>query len=424
MKGWRLWLTIVLACTILAAFQTWLNARHPSLDPVRDYSSLRSNRWGTKALREMCRLLGYRPQVWRQPLKDLPDGPAALLMVGSTDALAPEEFDQLTQWIESGGCLVVSPLPDHLTASVADGPILNAGHYLLAWLGAVLEPSATGGETTTVAVEAPNWPGYRVRRIATCRPGHIKRVGAQSAVKRSLAQRLSDEKVLKALPPTADAVLEAEVRSRDGVIAALFRVGKGHVVVVADPNVLGNGWIGTADNVLLVAGPIFTSGAEKVIFDEYHHGLARGRTFAGLRTLSAIILLFLGALAAYLLPGAMRMGQAQVLRPARRRSAKEYISAVAWLYQSAGMRSAAIGMLERALRQSCALRFGVTADAPPDQIAAAALQRGFGDAARLQRVLERCTLAVGLRPGPSGREFLSLAQELTELREEISRHGP
>src|SRR5207247_10980741 len=61
----------------------------------------------------------------------------------------------------------------------------------------------------------------------------------------------------------------------DGFCAGYVQqLGIGHVVVLADPLVLCNGYLEKADNGVLLADLISASGAgAAVTFDEYHHGL-------------------------------------------------------------------------------------------------------------------------------------------------------
>ena len=426
MKGWRLAVAIIVGVALIAVAQIWARTRHPAIDPTRDYSCLRTNKWGTKALREMCRTLGYRVRVWHRPLDELPDDAAVVLMIAPRDAFVAGEFEALRKWVRAGGTLIVAPLPDRPEAPIEGGVSLTAGHFIAAWLGcvAVVDVALDVGELAVA--KAPRL-AYHVERLMLKWTTALEYVETRSAVKRALRAEAADEAALDNLPPAELLKPTSELIAGGRTVVFSFTVGDGHVVILSEPDVFANRSIGRADNALLAAALILPNAADgTIVFDEYHHGAARWgdrRGRASGRALSSIILLFLGTLTAYLLLGATRMGRAHVLKPRPRRSVLEYVQAVAWLYQRAGMRSAALVFLERSLRRAAVLRLGVPLDAPPARFGEAARQRGLAWADRLHTVLEQCEAARENPEWLTRQRFVALARQIAKLHEEITRHG-
>ncbi len=425
MRRWKLLAGVLLGAALVALVQTWLRARHPALDPVRDYSCLRTNRWGTKALRETCRALGYETRVWRKPADKLPDDVTVLLMIAPADALVPGEFDALRKWVRGGGTLVLAPLPAAIETRAGERWRLTAGFYLAAWLGAVPQLDVFEGPGEVAVGENP-WAAYKVKTLMLKRAAAVDYAATRSAVKRRLADLVLHDEVLGDLPPVEGAEPQGKLVAAGRTVGLAFDVGAGHVALLSEPDVFSNSALGQADNALLAAAIIFPRAADgAILFDEYHHGRARQgkRARASQRTLGSVIFLFLAALTVYLLLGAIRMGRAHVLKPRPRRSVMEYVRAVAWLYQRAGLRAAALELLERSLRRTCALRLAVPADASPERMADAARQRGAAWADRLEAVLRQCQ-AVRADPQSLSRStFVALARQIAELQGEIQRHG-
>jgi hypothetical protein len=181
--------------------------------------------------------------------------------------------------------------------------------------------------------------------------------------------------------------------------AVLIRHGKGRVLLCADGSLLTNHGLGRADNgVFLYNVALRDARGGKVFFDEYHHGLRSGGGVWGYLSyhhaqwvFAPIVLLL--AIAAW--AAAVRLGPAVPIPEAARADAVDYASAVARIYQRAGV-------LRRPAR---------------------ALVRGF--LARLTRHLRlrRNALPAEIlhawkeqHPADSGRRLQSLLRGVTALR--------
>jgi hypothetical protein len=419
----RLLLIVLAAAAGLSVLQVWLRRAGPARDPTRDYSCLRSNPWGTKALRELCARLGWQTKVWRQSFAHLPPPPAVLCVLAPAQPLAHEELRALEQWVHSGGQLVIAVRQAPWVRLGEDKAVLDSNHLLLAWLGLAMAPPRRAARSCVV--EGNPWPSYRIRKLALGEPAQVVRLRDQAALRRYLRAQGVAAEALRALPAAAPAQLVGRLATDAGVLGLSLRLGRGRIAVLADVHMLSNGWIGQADNALLAAAVIFPAGAPQVLFDEYHHGLgwpARGAPSRAQRVAAASVNLLLVALGVYLLPAVVvRMGRARVWRGRARRSLGEYVRAVAWLYQRAQLRSAALLVLGRAVRRAWAVRLGLAADAPPAAFAQAAAQRRLPAARRLAEVLTSLQQVQQAHP-LSNEQFLRLARELITLQRELARH--
>ncbi|MCX7597644.1 MAG: hypothetical protein N2512_02070, partial [Armatimonadetes bacterium] len=203
-------------------------------------------------------------------------------------------------------------------------------------------------------------------------------------------------------------------------------LGQGRIDVLGDANILSNKYLGEADNALLAAAILLPDAPARLAFDEYHHGLARyeqlGEAGRARRAIDAALWTLLAALAFYVGAGMLRMGRARAFRERPRRTVSEYVRAVAWLYQRAGMNKAALEMLGRGARRAWSARLGVPPQAPPEVFGEAARRRGLAVADRLEDTLR--TLEVVLQAPAVGRhQMLKLAADLSAIAKERKQHG-
>jgi hypothetical protein len=124
--------------------------------------------------------------------------------------------------------------------------------------------------------------------------------------------------------------------------ALIQRWGQGRVVVAADPSLLTSRGMRRGDNVLFLYNLARVhAGDGRVYFDEYHHGLYSGGGFWGyLRyhdQLWTVLAVFIAAaVAAWAV--AVRLGSAVAPLQTDQADAVAYASAVARIYQLAGLR--------------------------------------------------------------------------------------
>ncbi len=124
-------------------------------------------------------------------------------------------------------------------------------------------------------------------------------------------------------------------------LAATFPRGKGEIVVIAEPLVLGNGQLAEVDNAVLTYD-LLRSGERSVIFDEFYHGLSvRGNPLWLLtrRGAALLVAVFLLAIGVGIWRQAIILGPPLESVPRSRRVILEYIDAMArFLTRSSGVK--------------------------------------------------------------------------------------
>jgi hypothetical protein len=163
------------------------------------------------------------------------------------------------------------------------------------------------------------------------------------------------------------------------VIAAAFSRGAGSIVVVADPALFANRFLGQADNAV-AAVRLLAPGSQPVVFDEFHHGLGPRDQPLWLVTRPGF-----GPVAAALLATVLlvvwrqgtRLGPPIADRPVDRRGIGEYLDAMGnLLSQGGGDKRAIVADVRAGIARELALRAGL----PPEE----------ADLDRLDTALVRC----------------------------------
>ena len=162
-------------------------------------------------------------------------------------------------------------------------------------------------------------------------------------------------------PSSSQVVL---LRAAKGMPVAFEQfLGRGRVVVLADPLPLCNGYLEFADNWRLAADLISLAPAgTRVGFDEYHHGAAgQGSPVSGLLSTvwgSAIIWAVVAVFVGLFLRG-RGFGPRLALPGGRARSSAEYVSAVGGLLQRSRGMEVTGRLLAAATRRALAVRHGL-----------------------------------------------------------------
>ncbi|MEI7861683.1 MAG: DUF4350 domain-containing protein [Planctomycetota bacterium] len=156
--------------------------------------------------------------------------------------------------------------------------------------------------------------------------------------------------------------------SADGrMIAGEFAVGKGSIVVIADPSFLANRYLGEADNAVAAVRIVAPRG-ERVVIDEFFHGLGPRGNSLSLLTRPGYAVLALGLLGAVLLTvwrEGTRLGPPIADRPVSRRGIGEYLDAMGHLL-SRGRRDRA-GIV-REVRDGVLRELNVRVGLPPEHV--------------------------------------------------------
>ena len=344
---------------------------------------------------------------------------ATLVVWGPHDDLVENEptyLERLLPWVEQGGRLVVAPPPrvDAIPlfrqrpprrmpkgklvrslwsvlglpgVSITAGPELIAGDTPQAhppqWDDVFREATGTRDRPTSIVTTAgtQNWQslGERVKRlqVPSSGAGEITISGQQQ--------------------PSGQ--LECHhVNGASWVVAASFPRGRGEIVVIAEPLVLGNGQLGEVDNAVL-AYDLFVSDQRAVIFDEFYHGLSvRGNPLWLLTRPGAALLLItiLLALTVGIWRQAIILGPPLESLPPSRRAILEYIDAMGrFLSRSRGVRP----YLLSEARSGVLRLLGERLNLPPGQqtgeaIAAALTRRVPAEAQSFREALGQLDLAI------------------------------
>ena len=296
---------------------------------------------GAAAYAELLRRAGHPVRRVRTPLAERPLDPRSTLVVLDPERIEPEEARAIRRFVDAGGRLV-------------------AGGALVRWLGRVL-PSA------------PAWAAAPPGRAAVVAP--VPETAGIDAVAFDEGGRWAE--LGGALPVLA---------TPSGPVAAVARLGRGRVILLADSAPLLNGGLPRADSAafaLAVAG----EAARPVAFLETVHGYGEE---TGLAALPDRALWVLGglALAALALVWSMarRLGppedEERAVAPPRR----DYVEAVASALVASGDRRGVAGAAARAARRRLEARAGLPAGAGEPALREAAARLGL-DTAETEAVL-------------------------------------
>ena len=210
------------------------------------------------------------------------------------------------------------------------------------------------------------------------------------------------------------------IRNEDGkgpLLAAVTRRGKGEIVVVSDPALLGNKLIGRADNSVLAAHLVSPQG-QPVVFDEFYHGLAvRGNplyllTRPGFAAATLAILLVVGV---WTWRSAVFLGPPLPEIERSRRDIGEYVNAMGAFFSRGRLHRR---FLAREVRDGVLHQLCVELKLPPDSldvesVCGALERRDPRRAAALRETLSRVDARLTAAGEYPNAEFLPNLQSLT-----------
>jgi len=208
--------------------------------------------------------------------------------------------------------------------------------------------------------------------------------------------------------------------------AAIIQRGKGRVIVVADPSLLTLRGLHRGDNLrFLVNVADLHAGDGKIYFDEYHHGLRSGGGFWGYLhyhgqewTLPALGMVL--AIAAWAV--GMRLGRAVDLSEEKQADAVDYASALARIYERAGVQRRLSETLCRDFLAVLTRHVGLRRSVLPAEILAAwRRQHPHERDQELETLLRGVT---ALRGGAvSSGQLLTWTKSFDRFRTEVLRAG-
>jgi hypothetical protein len=249
---------------------------------------------------------------------DLKAGPGLMFVFSPTSAYTADEAGRTRTWVSAGNVLIY--------ASEERDPELDRAFGVKRMPGFLY----TSGEVATPVVQG----------VTTVAGGSF----------------------LVPLQVSAEQV--AFLRSSAGlVLGYIQKIGTGSVVVLADPLVLCNGYLGKQDNGRLLADLLGLTGSNfPVFFDEYHHGLVLSdvspqswvATPWGAAVLWLLIAVFLG-----LWVRGRSFGPLIPRPPEAARADVEWAVAVGALLRRSSARDVTLGVLASAAERAVAGRTGI-----------------------------------------------------------------
>ena len=319
-----------------------------------------THRDGYRAATEL--LSGFGVSVERRispPDASLPLN-STLVIWGPHDDLVENEpvyLERLLPWIEQGGRLVVAPPPKVRSVSLLRGrpfpkfkqkrkvrslwAVLGLDDLQITEGPELLGPDDAYGRGPghdddsdehwkTVLQEATGQNFVPTSIVNVRATGDWKDLGARTKQLRVPSSGTGAISLPSDLIPTSQ--LECEhVNGSAWTLAAQFPRGRGEIVVIAEPMVLGNGQISEVDNAVLTFD-LLRSGDRSVVFDEFYHGLSvRGKplwllTRPGAGLLVTALLL---ATVVWIWRQSFNLGPPLETVPRSRRVIHEYIDAMA-----------------------------------------------------------------------------------------------
>jgi hypothetical protein len=226
---------------------------------------------------------------------------------------------------------------------------------------------------------------------------------------------------------------KSQLRTRRGVPlwwvegqpgALLLKHGRGRVMLLADSSLLTNDGLKRGDNgVFVYRVALHDARGGKVYFDEYHHGLRSGGGVWGYLAYHRaqwvlVPLVLLAGMAAWSV--AVRLGPAVSLPGEARADAVDYASAVARIYERAGVRRLPARALVRGFLTALTRHLHLRRNALPAEVLRAWQRQHPGESGqRLQGLLRGVT---ALRKGDvSEKQLLEWAQAFDGFQTEMMR---
>jgi hypothetical protein len=259
----RVLVGILLPMALLGALIAWL-AVPPKKEGrwVREPSTFFNTGSGSKAAYLVVDRLGYDVVRLRHPFSaDGLAGIDVLFVLEPTLGLEKEERKALSDWLESGGRMVLAPGVRSFAARMGSSWLFDN------WFNTI-SPSVNSRES---------WETIAQKRGDSLSESDPLFAGVNEMTARG-EFRFSNNTPLKgALAGSPSQVIWADDL---GVVAVRVTMGQGRIVAVADTHFLTNRGLDEADNSIFLANLVreLSSGAGRgaIAFDEIHHGFPLG----------------------------------------------------------------------------------------------------------------------------------------------------
>jgi hypothetical protein len=418
---------IILAVVVLIIALVWAVAS--ALGP-NDSGGVARDSYGTQAhgYRALFELLGELSAPPRRstspPGPGMPVDGTFVLLAPHTQLVvtAPKHLHAVRDWVEAGGRLIVAPsvresewakrVREMQTEDLKGAPAdvldaLDVDDFIALderagfRVDSPLNPNADDDDQPHWT-EGENYDFLPDEVKDALKKGPPKADLWPVEVAGSFASMAADVDRL-ALPAEGFAAIEADRNDLAGalivkvddetqfILAASISVGKGEVIVIAEPLMLANFYLPQADNSVLAAR-LLADGVSEVVFDEFYHGLAvRGNPFYLLThpAFATIVLVVLAGVVAWAWRGATFLGPPLATGDPTRRTIAEYVDAMARFFSRGdGSRRFLVEEIrEGVLRELCRRLQLPLETTDPERIAAKLAQRDPHRAEQLAKAL-------------------------------------
>jgi hypothetical protein len=344
-------------------------------------SSFASSNRGAKAAFLLLEQMGYRPQRWTRPPRELASLPSnATLIIADPLTDEGDEREAVRQFVQRGGRVVAA------------------------------------GVTF-----APFFPGYAMR------PGqpHFERKAYRPAMPSALTRGINEIRMAPSAYFDPD-TWPAHFRDGDESPVGRFAYGSGEVVWWSTSEPLSNSAISEAGNAQLLLNSVGSAGRGPVLWDEYFHQGAKTVVDSVLESPLRWALLqcaLIGALACFTY--SRRFGPVRHSIATSRLAPMEFVETLAALYHKTGVAHVAFEIVYEQFRASLQRRFAVRPSATSDQIAESIAAHLPGeDPNQLSQRLRRIEDAAS-DPALRAKQATLLIREMHELsrRLKLSKSG-
>jgi hypothetical protein len=348
-----------------------------------DRSSYRTTTYGTRAFYTLLEESQYGVSRWEKRFTELRDHePGTLIVISPPEIYNPdeEEIAAVSDWVESGGLLII--VDREIKLRLGDATIDTETAELRSDIGPLQPTPFTRG----------------VQRVAVSE--YATRIKVDS---RSVTYHIGDDK---------------------SAILADTHLGKGRVILLTDQYILANNGISQADNVSLGLNLLADRPSGKIAFDEYHHGY--GHSWAG----GGLMSYFRGTPVPWMMAQAgliailvvysygKRFGRPVPLRRERRTTNLEFVSSMANITRLAEASDLAMEDIYSEFRKRLCRFSGVSTKLENAKLAAAVARHSRLDVRSVGELLSRCDEIASGAPASDG-ELLRLVTRIRDIESEI-----
>jgi hypothetical protein len=329
---------------------------------------------GGKVYYLLLRKLGYKVERLGNHLLGLRENASMVIILSPQASFSEKEVAWSRDYVSSGGSLLI--------CDDEDNEILRA-------FGVIpYKVSSSGGAEEVVPI-----------------PSHVTG-GAQKVLLYS-STRLK----FKSPPGCSKEIILVDEK---GVIMAEVRRGRGRIIVSSAPEVFSNDLLKKADNSLLAVNCVSTFyGGKPVYIDEYHHGFRdRESIFQSAGEPAKYLLFQILCLVFFVFHAAGKQFQTPLpFMSEEKRHAKDFVNAMAALYQRAEARAGALSILYKNCRKNMARSLGLSLEIDNEQLARLYTAGSCAEESELRQTLVNCEKII--KTGVVDNEgLLTLARKL------------